>query len=238
MEIAFNEITKKEEFENLNFYDARAIIKRFGGAKGIFHSGKSGTNTISLEKNVKFISLKDKIKYVIDSTESAVEREDLIKKLKKDKETSLFEIHLEDLVNELKIFKISPGKYLNLSQSLKICDKNKIYQTLSNLLKDYNFLSLGFIREKLNDKFNYEFSNFYYWSLIKILSLENNWFFLEDYLSAGNESNLSPREEIKKLYNYDLTSIENYNKISEKIGITMLELMNLRKDISEEYKIN
>ena len=238
MEIAFNEITKKEEFENLNFYDARAIIKRFGGVKGIFHSGKSGTNTISLEKNVKFISLKDKIKYVIDSTENAVEREDLIKKLKKNKETSLFEIHLEDLVNELKIFKISPGKYLNLNQSLKICNKDKIYQTLSNLLKEYNFLSLGFIREKLNDKFNYEFSNFYYWSLIKILSLENNWFFLEDYLYSSNENNLSPREEIKKLYNYDLNSIENYNKISEKIGITMLELMNLRKDISQEYKIN
>ena len=44
MEIIYKEAIKEKEFNNLNFYDARAIIKIFGQEKGIFHSGKSGTN--------------------------------------------------------------------------------------------------------------------------------------------------------------------------------------------------
>ena len=66
METVYKEIVKINKFENLNFYDARAIIKKFGSEKGIYHSGPSGTNTISFDKNVKRISLKDKIIEIIN----------------------------------------------------------------------------------------------------------------------------------------------------------------------------
>ena len=50
MEPVFKEIIKLPQFKDLNFYDARAIIKKFGSEKGIYHSGPSGTNTISFDK--------------------------------------------------------------------------------------------------------------------------------------------------------------------------------------------
>jgi len=51
MEYIYRKVININEFENLNFYDARAIIKIFGSESGIFHSGKSGTNTIGFKKD-------------------------------------------------------------------------------------------------------------------------------------------------------------------------------------------
>ena len=53
MEYIYQKVIKISEFENLNFYDARAIIKVFGPEGGIFHYGKSGTNTIGLKEDVE-----------------------------------------------------------------------------------------------------------------------------------------------------------------------------------------
>ena len=121
MEIIYKDAIKEKEFNNLNFYDARAIIKIFGGEKGIFHGGRSGTNTISLKKNIKSISLKEKIKDIIDNSIGEINRNDFIKKLQKTNEDLPLEIHLNDLVDEMKIFKISPGTYLNFKESIKLC---------------------------------------------------------------------------------------------------------------------
>jgi hypothetical protein len=51
LEYIYKKVINITEFENLNFYDARAIIKVFGSEGGLFHSGKSGTNTIGFNKD-------------------------------------------------------------------------------------------------------------------------------------------------------------------------------------------
>jgi len=56
MEYIYRKVININEFENLNFYDARAIIKIFGPVSGIHHYGKSGTNTIKLREEFKIIS--------------------------------------------------------------------------------------------------------------------------------------------------------------------------------------
>ena len=56
MEYIYRKVININEFENLNFYDARAIIKIFGYESGILHYGKSGTNTIELREDFKIIS--------------------------------------------------------------------------------------------------------------------------------------------------------------------------------------
>ena len=55
MEYIYRKVININEFENLNFYDARAIIKIFGPESGIHHYGKSGTNTIELRENFKIM---------------------------------------------------------------------------------------------------------------------------------------------------------------------------------------
>ena len=174
MEIAFNEITLNNEFKNLNFYDARAIIKNFGRDFGLYHKGISGTNTLSFNKNIKTISLKDKIREIIDNSISEINLKDIRKKLQKTNEDLPLEAHLNDLINEFYIFRISPGTYLNYNDAINLCDKNKVFEIINKLLNSHQSLSLSFAREEINNTLDYDLSTFYYKSLCGVFAKEYN----------------------------------------------------------------
>mgnify|MGYP001425186407 CR=1 FL=1 len=227
MEIIFKDLIKERDFNNINFYDVRAIIKIFGKEKGIFHSGRSGTNTVSLDKNIKFISLKSKIKEIIDSSNVEFNRNDLIEKLQKTDEDLPIETHLSDLVDEMKIFRISPGTYLNLNDAIKLCDKDEVKIVLDRELNNYEFITSGFIREKINDELGFHLSNLYYDSLSRILAKENNWYHSSNYLSKKLEKKKSFENYIKENYNESLSKNENFDIISKKIGMTKVNFNNI-----------
>ena len=138
----------------------------------------------------------------------------------------------------MKIFKINPGTYINYENGIKLCDKNNVIFKINELLSKHSIITISFIRETLNDEFDYNHSIFYYNSLIKIFSLEENWFHKEKFLSKEKFNSQEWDEKIKNLYDINLNINENYSKISKKLGISMLEVMNLRRELSENYKIN
>ncbi len=227
MEIVYKDLIKEGDFNNINFYDVRAIIKIFGKERGIFHSGRSGTNTVSLDKNIKFISLKTKIKEIIDSSNIEFNRNDLIEKLQKTDEDLPLETHLSDLVNELKIFRISPGTYLNYNDAIKLCDKDEVKIVLDRELNNYEFITNGFIREKINNELGFHLSNLYYDSLSRILAKENNWYHSSNYLSKKLEKKKSFENYIKENYDESLSKKENFEIISKKIGMTKVNFNNV-----------
>ncbi len=227
METIYKDLIKERDFNNINFYDVRAIIKIFGKERGIFHSGRSGTNTVSLDKNIKFISLKSKIKEIIDSSAGEINRNDLIEKLQKTDEDLPIETHLSDLVDEMKIFRISPGTYLNLNDAIKLCDKDEVKLVLDKELNNYEFITSGFIREKINNDLGFNLSNFYYDTLSRILAKENNWFYGSNYLSKKTEKKMNVDKYIKDIYDENLSTNENYQEISKKIGISKQYFANI-----------
>ncbi len=227
MEIIYKEAIKEKEFNNLNFYDARAIIKIFGQEKGIFHSGKSGTNTISLNKKIELISLKDKIKDIVLTNTGEINRHDIIKKIQKTDEVIPIDTSLNDLVDEMKIFRISPGTYLNFDDAIKLCDKDEVKSILDKKLNNYEFITNGFIRETINDDLGFNLSNFYYDTLSRILAKENNWFYGSNYLSKKKEKKMNVDRYIKDNYDENLSTNENFEEISKKIGISKLYFANI-----------
>ena len=235
METIYKDLIKERDFNNINFYDVRAIIKIFGKERGIFHSGRSGTNTVSLDKNIKFISLKSKIKEIIDSSAGEINRNDLIEKLQKTDEDLPIETHLSDLVDEMKIFRISPGTYLNLNDAIKLCDKDEVKLVLDKELNNYEFITSGFIREKINNDLGFNLSNFYYDTLSRILAKENNWFYGSNYLSKKTEKKMNVDKYIKDIYDENLSTNENYQEISKKIGISKQYFANIVYQSKENF---
>ena len=227
MEDVFAQVKKNKEFNNLNFYEARAIIKIFGEEEGIYHAGLSGTNTIGLSKDIKPINLKQKIINIINAHEGEISKDEIAEKLTKTKEEIPIGTHLEELVDEMFIFRINPGVYLNYKDAIKLCDKKLVEEYLKKIITNYEFLTLGFIREKLNEELGYGLSNFYYGSLISIIAKENSWFYGTNYLSKTTKKTKTPEQSIKDLYNFDLSTNENYENISKKIGISKLYYFNI-----------
>jgi len=227
LERIYQKVIKIDEFKNLNFYDARAIIKVFGPEKGIFHLGKSATNTIGLVKELKTIGIKQKIIKIIKEQENEIHISEINNKLQKTNEKLPLSAHLDELVEEMLIFRISPGTFLNFDDAIKLCDKKEVKLVLDKELSKYEFITSGFMREKLNDELGYGLSNFYYDSLSRVLARENNWFYGTNYLCKNSEKKISVDKYIRENYDNNLSTNENFDKISKKIGVSKLYYANI-----------
>ena len=235
METVYKEIVKINKFENLNFYDARAIIKKFGGEKGIYHSGPSGTNTISFDKNVKRISLKDKIIEIINNNGAEIHVNEIKKQLQKTNEDLPLETHLNALVDEMLIFRISPGTYLNFNEGINLSNKTEIHKFLDDLLESYEFVTSSFVREKINDNLGYGQSNFYYDSLSRLLAKENKWYYGSNYLSKKLEKQMNIDQYVKINYDESLSTNENFDNLSRKIGISKTYFNNIIYQMKDNF---
>ena len=47
----YKKVIEENKYRNLDFYEARAIIKIYGEDQGLFHKGRSGNDILNLTKN-------------------------------------------------------------------------------------------------------------------------------------------------------------------------------------------
>jgi len=227
LEKIYKKIIEIKKYQNLNFYDLRAIIKIFGIEKGLYHKGVSGQNTISLNKDIKSISIKDKIREIIENSNDEISTQEINEKLQKTNEQLTLSTHLDALEDESVIFRINPGTYLNFKDGISLCDKKEVEEYLGKILDKYEFITNVFIREKINEDLGYGLSTSYYTSLVKVLAKENNWFCGLNYLSKKQERIMATDECIKNNYDNNLSNNENYDLISKSIGISRMYFNNI-----------
>jgi hypothetical protein len=238
MERAYKNIVSSNEFINLNFYDARAIIKKFGSEIGIFHKGTSGTNTISFNQNIRPISLRYKILDIINDSTNEVHFNEIIEQLQKTNEDVPVDQVINDLVDEMMIFRTRPGTYLNFDKALQLCDKAKIQKSLDSELDKYEFVTHAFIREMINEIFLYNLSSYYYSSLSRLLAKENDWYFDINYLSKKKRKEISLEDYIRQNYDLGLSSKDNFENISQKIGMTKINFSSIVYKPDFKFNIN
>ena len=220
MEKVHHLVILDEQFKELNFYDARAIIKKYGQERGIFHVGRSGTNTIGLTKNISPINLKQKIKNIIYEKNGEIHYQEIRNKLTKTNEDVPINQALDKLVNDLIIFRIDMGTYVKYEEAINLCNIIEITDYLGELLSNYEFITSSFIREKINDDLGYALSTYYYVSLVKIIAKDNGWFCSSNYLSKKKERTMTTDEYIKSNYEDNLSINENFFIFSKKIGVS------------------
>jgi hypothetical protein len=127
----------------------------------------------------------------------------------------------------MKIFRISLGTYLNFNDAIKLCDKDEVKLIIDKELNNYEFITSGFIREKINNDLGFNLSNLYYDTLSRILAKENNWFYGSNYLSKKTEKTKKFEDYIKENYDDSLSTNENFKIISKKIGMTKINFNNV-----------
>lgn len=215
-DLIFNKITKDIHYKELDFFEARAIIKIYGEEKGLYHKGASSKNILSISKNFSKINTTLEIFNVINTHPTEIS----IDYLKKIFHIKTLSIKLNILVDDLKIFKISPGIFLNYNDGINLCDINEIEKHLKQIIKNYEFLTSEFIREYLNKDTGYKLSSLYYQSICKILAIKNNWYIGHNYLSYAKEKVSSLDTFIKNNYQSNKDTRENFDTISRQIGIS------------------
>lgn len=214
----YQKVIKEKEFNNLDFFEARAIIKIFGEDLGLFHKGKSGNDILNLTKNFSGISITSEIYDIISKSKNEISVKELEKIFSKKSYNLSAKLNL--LVDQVKIFHISPGLYLNYEDGINLCDINEVEIKINEIISNYNFLTDEFLREFLNDSLGYNLSSLYYGTIYRILAKKNSWYYSNNYLSNKFEKTINLAEYIKKNYDHNKDTNENFYNIAKLVALS------------------
>ena len=226
-----NSINSNKLFKNnFEYYELRAFIKYFGEQKGIFWKGKSGVDTISLNKNFSYIKQKDNILKIINSSPVAIHEKKIIKLLETGTNIStLVSLHGEHLIKEKKVMRVGPKLWFNYDKALNLCNIDLLREESLKLFKTYETISLHYITNHLNKKLNLALSYYYYDSLFASMSGELNLFFNNTYISK-KDTKFTSEKIYKNYFENDLDLKENIKKIAfvHKIAVSYEQFINAK----------
>ena len=103
------------------------------------------------------------------------------------------------------------------------------------MLERYEFVTSSFAREKINDNLGYGQSNFYYDSLSRLLAKENKWYYGSNYLSKKLEKQMNIDQYVKINYDENLSTNENFDNLSRKIGISKIYFNNIIYQLKDNF---
>jgi hypothetical protein len=179
-----------QSLRNINYWEFRTIIKFYGESKGIFFKGKSGTDTISISKNFNYVTNKSNIFKIIFNSQSALSEDaisQMITRKNLDKKNIVVSHYCDQLLEEKKIIKVGPKIWYEASRGLKMCNVDLVKNEIIHLFKNFRAVSVVYFTKLINQKLNYAFSLYYYDSILRFLSVENNFFYNNGFISADDK---------------------------------------------------
>ncbi len=228
----FNSIKTRQLLKgiDIDFYELRALVKIYGKEQGIYWNGKSSVDTISLEKNFKYITQKQNILKIINKSEEAIHESKIVKMLNVGSDiSSIVSLHAEQLLNEGKVMRIGPKLWFNYQKSLDMCDINLISEKLDYLFTSFDVVSVTYFMDFVNKELNLAFSFYYYDSLFKILSKKFKLYYFNSYL-CKDKINLTSEKIYKDFFNENNDLDENIKNINLKhrIAVSKRQFVNAR----------
>jgi len=179
-----------KSLRNLSYWEFRTIVKNYGESKGIFFKGKSGTDTISIEKNFDYTTNKSNIFKIISNSENALSESDISQMATRkilNKKNIIVSHYCDQLFNEKKIIKVGPRIWCEASRGFKMCNLDLVKNEIIQLFKSFQVISVVYFTKLVNQKLNYAFTSYYYDSILRFLSAENKFFFNNSFISTDDK---------------------------------------------------
>jgi hypothetical protein len=179
-----------KSLRNLSYWEFRTIVKNYGESKGIFFKGKSGTDTISIEKNFDYTTNKSNIFKIISNSENALSESDISQMATRkilNKKNIIVSHYCDQLFNEKKIIKVGPRIWCEASRGFKMCNLDLVKNEIIQLFKSFQVISVVYFTKLINQKLNYAFTSYYYDSILRFLSAENKFFFNNSFISTDDK---------------------------------------------------
>jgi DNA-directed RNA polymerase alpha subunit len=214
----YKKVIEENKYRNLDFYEARAIIKIYGEDQGLFHKGRSGNDILNLTKNFSRINIITEIYDFISKSQKEIHIQELEKNFSKNIKNLYTKLHA--LVDQGKIFNISPGIFINYEDGINMCNLEEVEMKIKEIISNYEFLTSDFLREYLNDTLGYNLSSLYYNTLCRILAKKNSWYYGNNYLSDKSKKIINLSEFVKNNYDHNKDTNENFFKISKLIALS------------------
>jgi hypothetical protein len=209
----------KIERSEIDYFTLRYIVREYGEEYGVFFNGKSSTDSISLNPELKQVTQSDVIIGILQKSSVAMTKQE-IAKLLKSKSMNHASFYLDALMKEGKVVRVDKLVYTTPEKAFSKIDIDAVMQIVKDVINFGKIVEADVFREYVNMELNLSYSKYIYAALVRTKLNELGWH------RSGTLfcKNLIPYKSLSDMYdqlcNVDLSNSENIQNIKRLVWLT------------------
>ena len=224
--------TNSDFLKKHDYFLVRYVVSKFGEDFGLYFSGKSRSDTVGIQKEIKNITQKDVILSAMCKSSRPLTKFD-VANLLKSKSSNHASFYLDKMIDTGQVVQVDRMLYTTPENAYKSISLKDYVEAIESVLHKYKKpIEPSIIKEDLNSLFSESYSKYFYASIARLYAKEKGWFRKQILYSAFEIPYENLNDSINCVCSLDFTSEENIKNLQEIIaipyGVAMIALKNWR----------
>lgn len=199
----------------------RHLVREFGEGYGLYFDGQSGTDSVSLDPDLKRITQADVIIKVLNESKVAMTKQEIAERLRS-KSLGHAGFYINNLIEEGKVVRVDQMVYTTPEKAFSNMDTKAIMQVIQDIMDSASniIVEADVFREYVNMELNLSYSKYIYMALVKIQLKELGWHRNNTLFSRNPIPYKNLLDMCKQLCNPEYSKRQNAKFIQQSVWLT------------------
>jgi hypothetical protein len=203
----------------IEYFTLRHIVSEYGEEYGVFFNGKSGSDSISIDKSAKRIIQSDVIVNVLNESSVAMTAQEIAEHLRS-KSTKHARFHLNNLMEEGRVIRVDHIVYTTPEKAFSKIDVDAVMRIIKDIMNSGKVVEADVFREYVNMKLNLSYSKYIYAALVRTKLNEVGWYRSGTLFSKTSIPYKSLADTYDQLCDTNLSNSENIQNVQKVAWLT------------------
>lgn len=204
----------------IEYFTLSYLIREYGEAYGLYFEGQSGSDSVSLDPDLKRITQTDVIIKVLNESKVAMTKQEIAERLRS-KSLGHAGYYLNNLMEEGKVVRFDQMVYTTTEKAFNNMDTKAIMEVIKDIMNISNIIvEADVFREYVNMELNLSYSKYIYMGLVKTLLNELAWYRNNTLFSKKPIPYKNLQDMCKQLCNSEQSKNENAKILQQAVWLT------------------
>jgi hypothetical protein len=210
----------KNKRPEIEYFTLRHLVREYGEEYGIYFNGKSGTDSLSLNPDVKLIPQADVIIKVLNESKVALTKQEIAERIRS-KSIRHAGFYINNLIEEGKVVRVDKMVYTTPEKAFSKIDTQAIMKIIQEVMdKSDVIVEADVFRESVNRELDLSYSKYIYAALVTTQLKELEWH-RNNMLFSKNPIPYKGLAEIcSHVCNSELSTDHNVKNLQQVVWIT------------------
>ena len=210
----------KGDRSEIEYFTLRHLVREYGEEYGLYFDGQSGTDSVSLDPDLKRITQADVIIKVLNESKVAMTKQEIAERLRS-KSLGHAGFYLNNLMEEGKVVRVDKMVYTTPEKAFGNIDTQAMMRVIQDIMSISNIIvEADVFREYVNMELNLSYSKYFYMALVKIHLKELAWYRSNTLFSKKPIPYKNLLDMCKQLCNPELSNNQNAKIIKHAVWLT------------------
>jgi len=210
----------KNQRDEIEYFTLRHLVREYGEEYGLYFNGKSGSDSVSIDSEIKNFTQADVIIKVLNESKVAMTMQEIAERLRS-KSTRHANFYIHNLMEEGKVVRVDKMVYTTTEKAFSNINTKAIMQVIKDIMNVPNaIVEADIFREYINMELNLSYSKYIYASLVKTQLKEIKWYCNNTLFSKRTIPYKNLADVCRQLCNPTLSNNENIKIIQKAIWLT------------------